>query len=82
MKDYEFILKFDLPDLNADPEQYVEALYEAGCDDAVIGIGKIGHISFSFIRESDTEENAISSAIAGVKKVIPRAILVSSIPSS
>lgn len=82
MKDFEFILKFDLPDINADPEQYVEALYEAGCDDALIGIGKIGHISLSFIRQSDSEENAISSAIADVKKVIPGAILVNTIIAS
>ena len=33
MNDYEFTLKFRLPAFVADPDQYVEALAAAGCDD-------------------------------------------------
>src|SRR3990167_11113030 len=42
MTDYEFTLKFRLPDSNVDPEQFVDALSVAGCDDALVGIGQRG----------------------------------------
>lgn len=72
--EYEFILTFALAS-EADPEQYLDALYKAGCDDAAVGIGKIGSIALDFTRESDSEENAVLSAIADVKKAIPGATL-------
>jgi len=42
---YDFTLKFALGQQGADPESYVDRLYEAGCDDALIGIGKRGRIA-------------------------------------
>lgn len=39
MTEYDFLLKFDLPDPGTGPEGFVDALYEAGCDDATVGIG-------------------------------------------
>lgn len=76
MNDYDFILKFDLPEKDADPEQFLDALYDAGCDDATIGVGQRGRISLNFIRQSTSAAEAISSAIVDVKKAIPEARLI------
>lgn len=46
MQDYEFTLEFTLSNPQADPADYVEQLYESGCDDALIGIGRRGMTSF------------------------------------
>lgn len=80
MKDYDFILKFNLPDHDADPEQFVEALYESGCDDASVGIGQQGRIALNFIRQSESALDAISSAISDVKKAIPGVKLIEATP--
>ena len=76
MTDYDFTLKFDLKDPDLDPAIYVESLYENGCDDALIGIGKKGYIVLNFIREDSSPLKAISQAIAKIEKVIPFASLV------
>lgn len=80
MTEYDFLLKFDLPDHKADPERFVDALYEAGCDDATIGIGQNGRMALNFTREADSAFNAVSSAIADVKKAIPEASLIEATP--
>ena len=80
MKEYDFTLKFNLQNPQADPNSYVEALYEGGCDDALIGIGKRGYISLNFIREALSAYEAISSAIRDVKKAIPDAIFLEAGP--
>jgi hypothetical protein len=80
MKEYDYILKFDLPNLDADAEQFVDALYEAGCDDASVGIGQRGRIALNFIRESLSAFEAVTSAIADVKKAIPDAKLIEATP--
>jgi hypothetical protein len=76
MKEYSFTLKFDFHDSQADPSSYVEQLYEGGCDDALIGVGKQGSISLNFIREAPSAFEAISSSITNVKNVLPNAILI------
>lgn len=79
MNEYEFILKFDLPN-SEDPERYVDALYEAGCDDATVGIGQEGKIALDFTREASSAFDAVSSAISDIKKVIPGARLIEATP--
>lgn len=80
MNEYDFILKFDLPDCNADPDLYVDALYKAGCDDATVGIGQKGRVALNFIREAKSAFAAVSSAIIDVKKAIPDARLIEATP--
>jgi hypothetical protein len=76
MKEYDFTLKFSLQSSQAVPESYAELLYERGCDDALSGIGKSGSISLHFIREAPSAYEAVCSAIADVKTVVPDATLV------
>ncbi|BAZ43303.1 prophage CP4-57 regulatory [Chondrocystis sp. NIES-4102] len=80
MREYEFTLKFKLPDPNIDCEMYIDQLYESGCDDALIGIGKKGYLALNFIRESSSAYEAIFSAIKDVRKVIPQADIIEASP--
>lgn len=75
MNEYEFVLRFQLPESNTQAEQYLDALYEAGCSDATAGVGLPGYISLDFCREADSAENALISAIRDVKRAIPDAKL-------
>ncbi|ELS02944.1 hypothetical protein Xen7305DRAFT_00026620 [Xenococcus sp. PCC 7305] len=80
MPEYDFTLKFKLPDFDIDPDIYIENLYESGCDDALIGTGKKGYIGLNFIRESSSAYEAIASAVKDVRKAIPHASLVEAAP--
>lgn len=80
MKDYEFTLRFRLPQTDADPAQYIDALGAAGCDDALIGIGQPGRIALDFTRAAATAFEAIAGAIHDVAKVIPGASLIEATP--
>lgn len=80
MATFEFTLKFSLPEAGTDPKAYVEQLAEAGCDDALVGVGLSGRIALEFDRESASAFEAISSAIVDVKQAIPEAKLVEATP--
>jgi predicted DNA-binding transcriptional regulator AlpA len=80
MNDYTFVLNFSLSDRHADPVQYLDALYEAGCDDAAIGVGQAGMIGLDFTREAASAEDAVRSAIENVRQAIPGATLVQAGP--
>ncbi|QJE73372.1 DNA-binding protein [Aerophototrophica crusticola] len=72
---WEFILKFRLPPDGTAPAGWLDALYEAGCDDATVGVGKPGTIALDFSREADSAEAAVRSAIKDVERAIPGAVL-------
>ena len=76
MDSYEFMLNFNLPRRDDDPEQYLDAIYEAGCSDASVGIGQYGMIGLDFTRAAPSAEIALRSAIADVGRAIPGASLV------
>jgi len=80
MSEYEFTLTFSLPGEDDNPEQYLDALYESGCDDAVLGTGQPGTIGLDFVREAESAEDAVRSAIANVEAAIPGAELVEAKP--
>ena len=79
-KEYDFALTFELENPNISPDIYTDGLYEAGCDDAMLAVGKTGYISLDFTREVSSSYDAISSAIANVKSVIPNAKLINISP--
>lgn len=80
MAEFDFLLKFDLPDPEADPDKFVDVLYEAGCDDATIGIGQYGRVALNFTRKAASAFEAVASAIADVRKAIPEARLIEATP--
>jgi predicted DNA-binding transcriptional regulator AlpA len=80
MKEFDFTLKFAFSHINTEAEDYVELLGKAGCDDALIGIGKKGRIAFQFFREAKNASEAILTAIKEIKSVIPDARLIEATP--
>jgi len=80
MKEFDFTLKFAFSNINTEAENYVESLGKAGCDDAIIGIGKKGKIAFQFCREAKDASEAIFSAIKEINSVIADARLVEATP--
>jgi hypothetical protein len=76
--EYEFTLKFAVPDTNAD--ELVERLGDAGCTDALVGIGQPGRIALNFTREANSAITAIASAIEDLRKAIPLAKLIEITP--
>ena len=79
MKEFNFELIFKLVD-NQDSNEYLDLLFENGCDDATISTGQLGMLSLSFTRESINALEAVESAINDVKKAIPSAKLVEATP--
>ena len=52
MNSYDFTLTFALPEKRGNPEIHLDALYEAGCNDALIGTEAPGSIALSFSRSA------------------------------
>ncbi len=80
MNEYDFTLKFNLEDSQAEPDDFIEKLYAGGCNDALIGVGNKGYVALNFIREASSAYEAISSAINDVKRVVPAATLIEAAP--
>lgn len=80
MSEYEFTLKFRLPDSAADPGQFIEALAAAGCDDAAVGVGQRGRIALDFTREATSALEAVASAMRAVRQAVPGAELIEASP--
>jgi hypothetical protein len=74
--DYEFTLKYKLSEKHSDMDVLVEQLAEAGCEDALIGTGQKGRVALNFTRKAPSAKEAMFSALADVRQVIPDATLV------
>jgi hypothetical protein len=68
--EFEFDLVFDLPAGPVEEGQLLDVLFEAGCDDAVIGLGAPGLAALAFRREGDDAESVIMAAVAQVALVL------------
>lgn len=55
-------------------------LGDVGCTDALIGLGVAGQVSLEFIREADTAQTAILTALTEVKQALPQAQLIEAAP--
>ena len=80
MAEYDFTLKFDITALECEPETLLDQLYEAGCDDAIIGIGQPGRIAINFTRNAASASAAVSSALTHVQTALPQAKLIEATP--
>lgn len=78
--EYLFTLKYRLAEQDRDMDVLVERLGEAGCDDALVGIGQPGRVALEFTREADSAEAAVRSALADVKRAVPAAQLIEATP--
>lgn len=80
MTDYIFTLKYRLAENDRDADALVERLGEAGCTDALAGVGIAGRLALEFTRESKSARAAMRSALEDVKRAIPSATLVEAAP--
>jgi hypothetical protein len=80
VSEYEFTLTFALGSPDAYVDALVEALAEAGCDDAVVGVGRRGRVALGFNREAESASKAVMGAIADVRRAIPGGVLVEAAP--
>ncbi|GEO81189.1 DNA-binding protein [Pararhodospirillum oryzae] len=73
---YEFTLRFSLSNADEDPSVHLDALFEAGCDDAAVGVGKRGAVALAFAREAGSAEEAVRSALRQVREALPHACFI------
>jgi len=78
--EYTFTLNYQLADDDGDPEALVERLGEAGCDDALVGIGQPGRLALEFTRGATDADDAVRSALAHVRRAAPSAKLIEVAP--
>ncbi|CAM5792592.1 helix-turn-helix transcriptional regulator [Castellaniella caeni] len=78
--EYTFTLKYQLAADDRDSDALVERLGEAGCDDALVGIGQPGRLALEFTRDAANAEAAVRSALADVRRAVPSATLIEVAP--
>ncbi|MCL2525256.1 MAG: DNA-binding protein [Betaproteobacteria bacterium] len=78
--EYTFTLKYQLADADRDPDALVERLGEAGCTDALVGIGQPGRLALEFTRAASDAGTAVRSALADVRRAVPAARLIEAAP--
>jgi len=76
MMEFNFTLKYRLPDAYDDGGMLEQRLVETGCDDALLGIGRPGRMALAFCREADNAGAALASALGDVQRAVPGAELV------
>lgn len=76
MMEFNFTLKYRLPERYADVGVLERRLVEAGCDDALLGSGLPGRMALAFCRDADSAVVALCSAVDDVQRAVPGAELV------
>jgi len=78
--EYVFTLRYQLADDGSDPAEWVERLGNAGCDDALVGIGQPGRLALEFTREATDATTAVLGALENVRSAVPSAKLIEVTP--
>ena len=79
MNEYNFECVFKLAP-SEKPDSYLDALYRAGCDHTLVATGIPGYLGLTFIREAESAQQALKTAIKEVKEAIPHATLERAAP--
>ncbi len=79
-RNYAFSLKFAVPVRTTEPDDWIDRLADAGCDDALIGTGIPGRLALEFDRISADANSALRSTVADVQRAIPEARLIEAGP--
>jgi hypothetical protein len=74
--EYEFTLKYKLHITEDAIDDLIEKLEGAGCEDALVGVGRPGVLALKYSREAESPEAAVLGAIEEVSKAIPSAELI------
>ena len=76
MARYSFTI--EIKGIDSDGEQYEDALYTAGCDDALVAVVN-GRLMVDFDREASTYDSAVASAVCDVERAGAQIVHVSPI---
>lgn len=76
IREFKFDVMIRLPKGCPDIEYVLDRLYEAGCDDAVVGLGTPGLLGLSFIREGTDRETVIAGAVRDALSGLPEGAVV------
>ena len=68
--EFEFDLVCALPE-EADEGAILDALYEAGCDDAAVGLGASGLVGLGFARTGQDPEAVVGATVKHVMTGLP-----------
>ena len=63
-----------------DADELVERLGEAGCTDALVGMGQPGRLALDFTREAHSAQQAILSALDEARRAMPAAKFIEVTP--
>ncbi len=71
IKEFEFDLVFALPRKDLNQDAILDALFEAGCDDAVVGLGAQGLVGLAFTRGGEDAEAVIADTVKAAISALP-----------
>ncbi len=74
--EFTFTLRYQLLSDDNDLDAIMDRLAEAGCDDALVGVGQPGRLALEFVREAPCAYDAIEGAIEDVRRAVPNASLI------
>lgn len=74
--EFNFTLRYHLPDTSIDQGVLERRLLDAGCGDALPGIGSVARLALEFCREASSAAEAMRSALADVQRAVPGAELI------
>lgn len=69
---FEFDIVVALPKGFEDDDAIMDALFAAGCDDAVVGLGASGLVGLGFTRAGEEAEIVISQTVMQVLSALPK----------
>lgn len=78
--EYQFTLHFRLGHAAELTDADLDRLFEAGCDDATVGLGHPGQVALAFCREATSALEAIHEAATQVRSALPTAELTEASP--
>ena len=74
--EFNFTLRYRLPDTSGDPGVLERHLLDAGCGDALLGVGSPARLALEFCREASSAAEAMRSALGDVQRAVPDAELI------
>ena len=76
IREFQFDVMIRLPQGSPDIEDVLDRLFQAGCDDAVVGCGNPGMLGLSFIREGTDRETVVAEAVRDALAGLPEGTVI------
>ena len=76
IREFQFDVMIRLPQGCPDIWDVLDRLFQAGCDDAVVGLGTPGLLGLSFIRQGTDREAVIAGAVRDALAGLPEGVVV------